>query len=71
MLIKLALVLLVAWVLGIVGVYQMGDLVHLLLLAALMILLLGIARARDAAMAKERQEVVSTEDSRRTPAKRA
>lgn len=32
MLFKTAIVLFVAWLLGVVGVYRVGDLVHLLLL---------------------------------------
>jgi hypothetical protein len=50
MLVKIALVLLSAWVLGFLGVYNVGDLVHILLLSGLMLLLLAFARARDAAM---------------------
>ncbi len=49
MLVKIALVLLSAWVLGFLGVYNVGDLVHILLLSGLMLLLLAFARARDAA----------------------
>ena len=33
-----------------VGVYRVGDLVHVLLLAGLMLLLLAMLRARDAAL---------------------
>jgi hypothetical protein len=50
MLFKIALVLLAAWVLGVVGVYTVGDLVHVLLLVGLMLLLLALLRARDAAV---------------------
>jgi hypothetical protein len=49
MLFKIALVLLTAWVLDLVGVYNVGDLVHVLLLIGLMLLLLAFLRARDAA----------------------
>jgi hypothetical protein len=50
MLFKIALVLLTAWVLGLVGVYNVGDLVHVLLLIGLMLLLMAFLRARDAAV---------------------
>lgn len=49
MLLKAALLLLIAWLLGIVGVYNIGSLVHVLLLVGLMLLLLGMLKARDAA----------------------
>lgn len=50
MLFKAALVLLVAWLLGVLGVYSVGDLVHVLLLIGLMLLLLAFLRAREAAV---------------------
>ncbi|MGH8636934.1 MAG: lmo0937 family membrane protein [Burkholderiales bacterium] len=49
MLFKIALVLLSLWLIGVVGVYNVGDLVHVLLLVGLMFLLLAFLRARDAA----------------------
>ena len=49
MLFKIALVLLAAWLLGLVGLYNIGDLVHVLLLVGLLLLLLAFLRARDAA----------------------
>lgn len=49
MLLKMGLVFLVAWLLGIVGVYRLGQNVHFLLLVGLMLLLLGVLKARDAA----------------------
>lgn len=49
MLLKVALVLLVAWLVGVIGLYNIGDLAHGLLLVGLMLLLLGFLRARDAA----------------------
>ena len=55
MLLKIAMVLLAAWLLGVVGVYSVGDRVHVLLLVGLMLLLLGIVRARDAALAAARE----------------
>ena len=49
MLLKAAVLLLIAWLLGVVGVYNVGTLVHVLLLVGLMLLLLGVLKARDAA----------------------
>ena len=49
MLFKTALVLMALWLIGVVGVYNLGDLVHVLLLAGFMLLLLAFLRARDAA----------------------
>jgi hypothetical protein len=43
--------MLIAWLLGIVGLYNVGTVVHVLLLVGLMLLLLGWLRARDAAAA--------------------
>jgi hypothetical protein len=51
MLLKVAAVLLVAWLAGVIGLYDIGDLVHGFLLVGLMLLLLGGLRARDAAAA--------------------
>jgi hypothetical protein len=48
-LLKAALLLLIAWLLGILGVYSIGSLVHVLLLVGLMLLLLGMLKARDEA----------------------
>jgi hypothetical protein len=50
MLFKVAFVLLIAWLLGVLGLYRVGDLVHVLLLVGLMLLLLAFLRARDAAV---------------------
>jgi thiamine transporter ThiT len=50
MLAAVALVLLLAWVLGIVGAYDVGDLVHVLLLVALWLFLLAFATGREAAV---------------------
>ena len=47
MIFKIALVLLMAWVLGVVGLYSIGEAVHVLLLVGLMLLLVGVLRARD------------------------
>ena len=50
MLFKAAIVLLAIWLLGMVGVYRVGDLVHVFLLVGLMLLLLAMLKARDAAL---------------------
>lgn len=50
MLLKVALVLLLVWLVGALGVYDIGDAVHILLLVGGMLLLLGILKARDAAL---------------------
>ena len=50
MLFTLAIVLLAVWLLGLVGVYRIGDLFHAFLLIGLMFLLLGFLRAREAAL---------------------
>jgi hypothetical protein len=44
-----ALVLLAAWVLGVLGVFGGGDAVHVLLLLAMMLMLLAFLKARDGA----------------------
>ena len=49
MLFKVAFVLLVVWLVGVIGLFDIGELVHGFLLVALMLLLLGFVRARDAA----------------------
>ena len=51
---KIAFVLLIAWLLGVLGLYRIGDLVHVLLLVGLMLLLLGALKARDAAATRGR-----------------
>jgi uncharacterized membrane protein len=53
MLFKIALALLAVWGLGIGGVYGVGQIVHVLLLIALMLLLLSFARAHDAAARRQ------------------
>ena len=50
MLFKAAIALLVVWLLGMFGVYGGGDLVHIFLLVGLMLLLLAVLKARDAAI---------------------
>ena len=50
MLFRIALVLLAVWLLGVMGVYTIGDLVHVFLVAGLGFLLVAFLRARDAAV---------------------
>jgi hypothetical protein len=52
MLLKLAALLLIAWLLGVVGLYDVGTLVHVLLLVGLMLLLLGVLKGRDVAVGR-------------------
>lgn len=46
MLFKIAITLLVVWLLGMFGVYRVGDLAHIFLLVGLMLLLLAVLKAR-------------------------
>ncbi len=50
MLFKTATALLIVWLLSMFDVYRVGDLGHVLLLVGLMVLLLAVLNARDAAM---------------------
>jgi hypothetical protein len=50
MLFKIALTLLVAWLIGVLGVYRAGQLVHMLLLVGLALLMLAFLRAREEAV---------------------
>ena len=54
MLVKTGFVLLIAWLVGILGLFQARDLVHVLLLLALWLLMLGVLKGRDAAAAERR-----------------
>jgi hypothetical protein len=56
MLFKSGVVLLIAWLVGVMGLYEIGDLVHLWLLVGGLFLLLAVAKARDAAIAHQRDE---------------
>ena len=47
-LLKAALLLLAVWLVGVLGLYEAGNLVHVLLLVGLLLLLLGTVKARDA-----------------------
>jgi hypothetical protein len=45
-LVTLALILLVAWLLGLVGVYTIGSIVHVLLVIAIVLFLVGMISGR-------------------------
>ena len=46
MLYTIAVILLVAWLLGIVGIYTIGSFVHVLLVVALVLFLVGLLNGR-------------------------
>jgi Family of unknown function (DUF5670) len=46
MLYTLAVILLIAWLLGVVGTYAIGAFVHLLLVVAIVLLLVGLISGR-------------------------
>jgi len=46
MLYTIAVILLVAWLLGLVGLYTVGSFVHVLLVAALVLFVLGLLNGR-------------------------
>jgi hypothetical protein len=46
MLYTLAMILLIAWLLGFVGVYTIGSVIHVLLVVALVLFLVGIMSGR-------------------------
>ena len=46
MLLTLALILLIAWLLGVVGTYTIGSIVHLLLVIALVLFLVNFIGGR-------------------------
>jgi hypothetical protein len=58
MLWTVATVLLVAWFGGVLGLYDMGDVLHVPLLVGLMLLVLAGLGARDAAAARRGSEPV-------------
>ena len=53
MLFKTAFALLIVWLLGMFGVYRGGDLAHVFLLVGLMLLLLAVLKAREAALRRQ------------------
>ena len=56
MLFKIAGLLLIAWLCGVVGLYQAGEIVHVLLLAGMLLMLMAFLKAREAAMNAARRE---------------
>jgi len=46
---KTAIASVIVWLLGMFGVYRVGDLAHVFLLVGLMLLLLAVLKAREAA----------------------
>jgi hypothetical protein len=46
MLYTIAVILLVAWLLGIVGIYTIGAFVHVLLVVAIVLLVVGLVSGR-------------------------
>jgi len=50
MLFTISLVLLTIWLLGVVGVYGVGEIVHVLLLVGLLLLMVAFLKAREAAV---------------------
>jgi Family of unknown function (DUF5670) len=46
MLYTIAVILLIAWLLGIVGIYTVGAVVHVLLVAAIVLFLVGMVSGR-------------------------
>jgi hypothetical protein len=50
MLYTLAVILLIAWLLGVVGTYTIGAFVHLLLVAAVVLFVVGILSGRRTAV---------------------
>ena len=54
MLLKIGLGLLGVWLAGVLGVFDIGDAVHLFLLVGCLLLLLGFVKAREAALAAGR-----------------
>ncbi|HEY6617398.1 MAG TPA: lmo0937 family membrane protein [Vicinamibacterales bacterium] len=46
MLMTLAVILLIAWLLGVVGTYTVGSIVHVLLVIALVLFVLGLMGRR-------------------------
>lgn len=50
MLFTIAIILLVAWMLGLVGVYTVGSVLHVLLVIALVLFLVGLVSGRRTAL---------------------
>ena len=54
MLLNVALALLVAWLAGVLGPYEADSRIHVLLLLGLLLFLIGVLKARDAAAVRRR-----------------
>ena len=46
MLFTIAMILLLAWILGLVGVYTIGSIVHVLLVVAIVLFIVGLVSGR-------------------------
>jgi hypothetical protein len=46
MLFTIAVILLVAWMLGLVGIFTIGPIIHVLLVAAIVLFVLGLLNGR-------------------------
>ena len=55
MLLKVALLLLLTWLVSVLGIYEVGEVVHVLLLGGLLLLLLAVIKGRDAAATHARK----------------
>ena len=65
---EIAFVLLVAWLLGIFGLYRLGDLVHLLFLVSGLFFLLAVAKARDVPQpVSDPMSTLTNHDAHRVP----
>jgi hypothetical protein len=67
MLVTVGLALLVIWAIGVVGPLEVGQLVHVLLLAGLMLLLIAFVKARDVALSRTRITATSEDTNSREP----
>jgi hypothetical protein len=54
MLWKSGLALLFVWLLGLIGVYEAGDLQDVMLLVGLLLLIMAFIKARESALARDR-----------------
>lgn len=53
------LILLAVWIVGIVGVYDIGELVHVFLMGSFVLLVLAAAKSRDTTHADQKPELRS------------
>ena len=52
---KMAVLLLVVWLCGVLGLYRAGEAVHILLLVGMMLMLIAFLKAREAASRASRE----------------